>query len=326
MDAKMNLIGISHGYQHAIVLISACKLGVFDALGGETRTAGELAEKLGVDSRALEMLLLALTADGFLVQTEEGFRVAPDYAPYLLTDETDNMLSILRHNYTCLRQWAQLVEVVKTGDAPRRQADGFAADELRDFICGMANISRTSSVEVGNKFDFSGYRRMLDLGGGPATSSITLAKMYRGLKCVVFDLEDTLEIAREEIVKAGLQDRIETRVGDYFEDEFGEKFDLVYISNIIHSTSPENTLMILEKSHRALVSGGTVMLKDFFLEDNRTEPDFAAFFSINMLVNTECGKSYTLTETKDLLTQAGFGKFKTIEVAMASRLLIARKL
>jgi hypothetical protein len=144
-------------------------------------------------------------------------------------------------------------------------------------------------------------------------------------RCIAWCSTWRLPSAREEIEKAGLCSRIETRVGDYFRDEFGEGFDLVYISNIIHSMGPEDIPMLFGKSHRALVPGGTIIVKDFFLEDDRISPNVAALFSVNMLVGTEAGRSYTLRETQEMLSRAGFSGFRTVEVAAASQLLIARK-
>jgi len=325
MDAKTRLSEIANGYQHSVVLLTACKLGVFAALGEGARRVDDLGRELKLDRRGLEIVLLALTADGFLKREGDGFRVVPDYAPYVLAGSPHTQASMFNHAYSCLLRWAQLETVLKTGRPAPRETGLTGEQELRDFICGMANISRESSAEVAVKVDLSGYRRMLDLGGGPGTSSIVFARKHPNLRCVVFDLKGAIAIAREEIEKAGLSDRVETRVADYFEDDFGEGFDLVYISNIIHSTGPDDTAMIARESWRALVDGGTVIVKDFFLDDTRTSPVQGAFFSVNMLVGTEQGRSYTLTETKEILERAGFGDFRTVAVAAASTLLIARK-
>jgi hypothetical protein len=324
MDPRTRLSEIANGYQHSVVLLTACKLGVFAALGDRARVASELAGELKIDRRGIETVLLALTADGFLEREGRAFRIAPGYAPLLLPDSPQTQASIMNHSYSCLLRWAQLETVLKTG-RPARDTGRMGGGELRDFICGMANISRESSADVASKVDLSGFRRMLDVGGGPATSSIVFARANPNLHCVVFDLEGAIAIAHEEIEKAGLADRIETRVADYFEDDFGKGFDLIYISNIIHSMGPEDTAMLARKSYDALDEGGALVVKDFFLDDERTSPAFGAFFSVNMLVGTEHGRSYTLNETREILERAGFGGFRTVEVAAASRLLIARK-
>ena len=69
-----------------------------------------------------------------------------------------------------------------------------------------------------------------------------------------------------------------------------------------------------------------MMLKDFFLEDSRSEPASGAQFSVNMLVNTQGGKTYTLTETVGLLEKAGFGELEMVEVAKNSMVIVGRGL
>jgi predicted O-methyltransferase YrrM len=311
------------GYRDSCILIAALKVGIFEALGEEQRTSNEVATALGLDTRAVDIVMCALAAAAVLQKHNDRFTIDPDARPYLLPDGPETMASIIGHNRSLLRSWVQLEEVMRTGTpAPREER---TPDEMDDFIRGMENVSRRSSEEVESKIDFSGARRLLDLGGGPGTAALTFARANPELKCVVFDLEGPEGIAAEQIKKAGLADRVTTRVGDFLTDDIGKDFDFVYISNIIHMLSPDQTLALLEKAKVALVSGGRVMVKDFFLADSRIEPPWTAQFSVNMLVNTEGGKSYTFTEMKDLLAQAGFGGPETVEIARNSMVIIGRR-
>ncbi len=326
MEAKQKISELAQGFQHSVVLLTAISTGVFDALGDKMLSAKTLAEAMNLDARALETLLLALTAEGILEAADGAFRIADAFAPLVLKNGAQTQASILRHNYSMMRSWVQLDDVLRTGEPVRRTQEPRSPEDLHNFICGMANISRLSSQEVAEKLDLSNCRRMLDVGGGPATSSITLAQRYPQLRSVVMDLKDVVAIADEEIRAAGLTDRIETQVGDLHTDEFGDGFDLVYVSNIIHMLGEEETRMVFEKSARALASGGLIVVKDFFLEDSKTAPLFGALFAINMLVGTDRGRSYTWTETEAMLAEAGFGDFQRRPVAMASGLLTGRKM
>jgi hypothetical protein len=292
MDARRHLDEMSRGFMHSAILLTACELELFEAMGDGAHTAADLAGPLGLDTRALETVLLALAADWFVLKEGERFRLNPEFAPYLLPDSPRTMIHILTHNYHIMQRWVRLGEVLQTGKPiPRDPND---ESQMRAFICGMADISRSSSREVAEKFDFSPYRRLLDLGGGPGTAAITFAQKYPNLSCVVFDLPGPLAIAHEQIEAAKLAGRVATQAGDYYTDELGTGFDIVYISNIIHSMGDEETAMLIEKSKRALAPGGTIIIKEFFLEDDRIHPEHAALFSVNMLVGTEHGKSYTL--------------------------------
>jgi cyclopropane fatty-acyl-phospholipid synthase-like methyltransferase len=189
----------------------------------------------------------------------------------------------------------------------------------------MENVSRRSSEEVALRVDLTKAHRLLDLGGGPGTAALTFARANPHLECVVYDLEGPVEIAKKQIRAAGLDDRVTTQVGDFHTDDYGKGFDVVYISNIIHMLSPDQTRHMLTKAGQALVSGGRVLVKDFFLDDTRTAPAWTAQFSVNMLVSTEGGKSYTLTEMSALLAQAGFGGLETVPIPRHSLLISAKR-
>ena len=323
--ARERLDEVMRGYQASIVLLAAGKVGVFAALARESQTAAELADTLSLDPRALEIVLLALAADGFLEQEGDRFRIAAAYAPHLLPASPETLASILNHNHTCMLRWSALAEVLRTGKPAPRATPQPEGPELRDFICGMENLSRTSSAEVAEKIDMSPYRRLLDLGGGPGTSSLVFARRYPELSCVVYDLPGPLAIAREQIAAAGLGARVSTKSGDFLTDDLGDGYDLVYISNIIHSLGPADVSLLLRKVHGALVPEGTVMMKDMFLEDSRIRPRFAAVFSVNMLTATAAGKSYTFSETRQILAERGFHEFSSVPIASNSAVLMARR-
>lgn len=320
----LQLVGLVQGYRHSAVVLTALRVGVFEAIGRGSATAEDLAGRLGLDRRALETVLLALASDGVLLAEAGRFRIDPESAELLLPDGRMSQVNIFNHDFGLMQRWVRLEETLRNGrPVPRPEAEQ-TEEAMRHFICGMADVSRLSSLEVAEKFDFSPYRRLLDVGGGPATHSITFARKNPELRCVVLDLPGPIGIAREEIAKASLEERIEARAGDFLADELGEGFDVVYISNIIHMLGEAQTRALIEKSRRALAPGGVLIIKEFFLEDDRVSPPFAAMFSVNMLVGTEAGKSYTLAETRRMMAEAGFGDFETLEVAMNSRLLIGR--
>ncbi len=323
MEWNERIDAMAAGYRNSCILIASVKAGIFEAMGDGERTPVEVAAILDLDARAVDVVMCALAAAGILVLRGDGFAIDPGARPYLLASGSETMVSIIGHNKSMLKSWVQLEDVLRTGaPAPR---DERTVEEMEDFIRGMENVSRRTSQEVADKVDMTGARRLLDLGGGPGTAALTFARATEGLECVVFDLEGPVGIARQQISQAGMGDRVTTRVGDFLADDLGEGFDVVYIANIIHMLSPAETRMLLEKSRRALVGGGRVMIKDFFLEDSRIAPSWTAQFSVNMLVNTQGGKSYTFTEIEDLLAQTGFIGLESVPVATNSRVIVGHR-
>jgi predicted O-methyltransferase YrrM len=330
-DPRRFLDSMSAGYQEAIILLTANHLGIPAALVDGPRSAAELAASLDCDERALDVLLCALTAAGILQHAgATRFQLAAAFTPYLDPDSDRSLHSILDHHYHLLARWTQLAEVVRSGRPAPAAAGSRDPRSLRAFICGMKDISRQSSLEVADAIgELGDCRRLLDLGGGPGTSAITFCRRWPELQAVVFDLAEVVPIAAEEIAAAGMVGRITTRAGDYHTDSLRDgdepPFDAIYVSNIIHSLSPQETALLLTKSAGALAPGGLLIVKDFFLADSRTEPAFGARFAVNMLVGTDGGKSYTWRETEELLADIGLQNLRRFQVATSSGVITARK-
>jgi hypothetical protein len=94
--------------------------------------------------------------------------------------------------------------------------------------------------------------------------------------------------------------------GDFHSDDIGANYDLVFISQIMHSLSINDSQALIEKAHNALRSNGRIVIHEFLLEKDRSHPVPAALFSVNMLVNTAAGRSYTVQEMREWLAMARF--------------------
>ncbi len=320
MDWSVRMNEMVWGYKNAAIVLNALRTGIFEALGAQWRTADEIAAELELNTRATEVVLLALVAAEVLLVDGDRFLLEPGARPILLQESAASQYHIYGHNLHMMRGWAHLEDVLRTGEPLPRK--GRSEQQLRDFILGMENVSRISSREAADKLDLSSGGRLLDLGGGPGTAALTFAAANPDLHCVVFDKPGPVEIAREQIAVAGLADRVTVMAGDFMTDDYGTGFDVVYIANIIHMLGPVQTLKLFAKSRAALAPGGRVMVKDFYLADCRTKPASVAQFSVNMLVHTAAGKTYQRTEALALLAEAGFGNFSTVEIGTMSSILI----
>ncbi len=65
-------------------------------------------------------------------------------------------------------------------------ARGFMA--ARVILTGVEHFAKGVAERVAQTVDLSGLTRLLDLGGGPGSYAIALAKKYPALEAVVFDL------------------------------------------------------------------------------------------------------------------------------------------
>ncbi len=149
-------------------------------------------------------------------------------------------------------------------------------------------------------------RRLLDVGGGPATYTLAFVKAVPGLTATLFDLPAVIELARGNVAAAGLLDRVDLVAGDLRTDALPGGHDLAFVSAIIHMLGPDGNVALFRKVHDALVPGGRIVIRDHVMSPDRVAPRAGALFAVNMLVGTEEGGTFTLEEIASWLVEAGF--------------------
>ena len=294
---------ITGGFRASRVVMTANNLGVFDHVGKGV-AAPELVKVLNTDPRATEILLDALAALGLLRKSRGIYRLTATAKQFLLPESPWYQGDMLRHLDTLWKNWSGLDEVVRTG-MPNRS--GGRHHDV--FIRAMHNNAVLRAANVLKAIDLRGVKRALDLGGGPGTYGIALAK--RGIEVVLFDLPNTVEIANDMIRQAGVKN-VAFQGGDFHFDDIGSGYDLVLLSQVLHSHSPVENRALLGKVYDALAPKGTAAIHEFALAEDHASPVPGALFSVNMLVNTAEGRSYSPGEITGWLTKVGFGRIKKI--------------
>ncbi|MCX5771123.1 MAG: methyltransferase [Candidatus Hydrogenedentes bacterium] len=318
------LDALARGFQNSYVIFAANELDIF-ALLEQPRTAGDVARARGLSERGTRILLNGLAAMELVVREGYTYRNTQLASEYLVPGAKNYQGHILRHMRHVSENWARLGEVVKTGTGVQAQGQARTSEQLRAFILGMSDIAKMTAGELLPHLDLSGRRHMLDLGGGPATYSITFLNAYPKMRATVFDFPDVIEIAREQVAEAGLGDRFSYITGDMTRDDIGSGYDLILLSSIIHSMSVEENRIVARKCYQALEPGGLFIIKDFLLENDRSGPPFGLMFAINMLVATPAGDTYTFAEVEGWTREAGFKEGRVIDLTPQSRLWLVEK-
>ncbi|MBC7963042.1 MAG: SAM-dependent methyltransferase [Steroidobacteraceae bacterium] len=300
------LLQLSGGYWNVCALHAAVKLDVFTQMSQGAASAADISMVTGSDERGMTMLLNALAAMGLLDKFENKFSIPPFSATYLSKDSDNYLGYIILHHHNLMSGWARLDEAVKNG-GPLRSNSSRTDDEAarESFLMGMFNLASLAAPLVVPAIDLSGRRSLLDLGGGPGTYAIHFCLHNPELKAVVYDLPTTRRFAEETIQRFGLSDRISFSAGDILADDIGSGYDVVWISQLLHSEDPTGAAIMLRKGVQAVVPGGLVIVQEFILDDNHAAPPFPTLFSLNMLLGTQGGQSYSQGELSDMMTQSG---------------------
>lgn len=295
------------GWQPARVLMAANHLDFFTVLGEEALPAEEVASRCGTHPRSTRMLLNACVALGILEKEGDLYRNSAEAQESLVRGKPTYRGDTIAHQEDLWQPWGKLHEAVRTN---RQVARGYTLVEHpevhRNFILAMHNRAMQIANVVAEALDLRGRRQLFDVGAGPGTYAIFLVKRYPGLRAIVFDLPQTIEITREVIADFGIADLVTTRAGDYFKDDFGQGNDVVLLSAVLHSLGPEQSRGLLLKAYNSLVPGGLVVVHDGLVSDDGTSPMRAVLFSLNMLVATGEGQSYSGAEIMSLMKVVGF--------------------
>ncbi len=306
------------------ILFTGIELNIFDFLKKPISSI-ELSQKLDISRRYLDRFLNSLVAIGVLKKDKNLFQNTPMANKYL-NRKSENYLKGLKHINNMYHYWCQLTRVIKEGKpATKFQDIRHPENWIENFIEGMQQFSSEKSTKIVELIDTSRIKNFLDLGGGSGEYARALLKKDKKLKGTVFDIPEAIKIAKKYTENSEVANRINFLEGDFFKDPIGNNYDMVFISNILHAFSLKECEILFNKVYKSLNEGGLLVIHEHFIDESRTEPEYMALFSINMLVHTEDGDTYTEKEITEILEKSNFRKLKVVETGFNSHILTAQK-
>jgi len=316
VEELTRLIG---GYWASRAVLTAVELDVPTLIQRGAETPEALAKASGVNARGLDALLPVLLNFGLIENNGAGLRLT-ETGRLLSREQPGNLVGFLRHQLNLWHKWNRLTEAVRSGLPVEAPFD------VESFILAMEQGKGAPARNYFTGLDLSGVRRVLDLGGGPGTFAAGFAELLPEADVTLFDHPEVLAIARTRLPASLMaSSRFHLLPGDFTRDSIGTDYDLIWVSAIIHSYGPGETLALLNICRHALAKGGRLVVRDFLLKADGSGHPFAALFALNMLVNTTGGKVYRVDEIRGLLKQAGFGSVEIIPSLENAWLVVAKK-
>jgi len=301
------------GYRHMILLDAALRLDLATRIERGVNTAPALARACRVDRRALEITLDALCAIGLLRKSRDArYHNGPAARRFLVAGSPWELRAKLGHSIASALNWATLPEVLRSGGALPARAKSLEDPACTEqFIRAMDQNARETAAPLARACPLGGARSLIDIGGGPGAFALEYLRLNPGLNVTIFDLPQTLRVTRKILRERGVAPgAVRLAEGDYFRDALGGPYEAALLSHILHSLSETQCADLLRKAWEALAPGGRVIVHDFLLDPDRAGPEYAALFSVHMLVNTEGGRAYSGEEIRALLREAGFREVK----------------
>ena len=299
------LLEISGFFWKTCVLHTAVKMDVFTVIGDDQLTAEQIARQAEGTVRGVVRLLNALVAMELLVKQDET---------YANTDSPKYLGHIIMHHHHLLESWSKLDQAVRSG-RPQRDRSTHSKEEWREsFLMGMFNLAMGLAPQIVPRIDVSDRKHLLDLGGGPGTYAIHFCLNNENLRAAVYDLPTTRPFAERTIQQFKLADRIMFMDGNYLEDPVEGRYDVAWLSHILHGEGPEDCRRIIQKTVDVLEPGGMIIIHEFILNNSLDGPLFPTLFSLNMLLGTESGQSYSEEQLTVMLAEAGARNIRRIPI------------
>ncbi len=299
------LMEISGAYWGSFAVHAAVKLDIFTIIGNEVLGCEEIARRIKGNIRGVATLLNAMAAMGLIDKSDDKFANTLFSSEYLCRGLPQYMGHIIMHYMHLVDSWRRLNQAVIKGKPTRHRSSLRGEEEREAFLMGMFNIAMGQAPVAVKEIDLSGRKHLLDLGGGPGTWAIHFCLENPGLRAAVFDLSSTRPFAEKTIAEFGLTDRIEFKEGDYLKDEIKGRYDVAWLSQILHGEGPESCRSMIRKAVSVLEPGGLIFVHEFILNNDMAGPLHSALFSLNMLTGTRSGRSYSEEQIMDMLRDAG---------------------
>ena len=326
------------GFWASKTLLTAVELDLFTTLGDGAMTAPQLGDSLGLHPRGTYDFFDALVALNFLIRDGDGpegkYRNTPETAAFLNKQSPTyigglpDMLNSRLYGF-----WNDLGTALKTGkpqsEVKHRGKPIFEelysdGARLGEFLDAMTGFQAANFQQLAEKFDFSKYRTVGDVGGALALLSRIIGARHGHLTFTSFDLPEVALHAQKHIDAAGMTNRIKVVKGDFFKDDLPIA-DVITMGNILHDWNLEKKMILIKKAYDALPEGGALIAIENIIDDARRENAFGLLMSLNMLIESGDAFDYTGENFREWCSEVGFQQFDIISLAGPTSAAVAYK-
>lgn len=312
-----HIIDITHGAWAAYALAAAVKCEIFTQLGDDSLDVPALAERTQLSPRGLQALLDSLVAYRLLEVESGQYRNTAEGRAFLVKGQARYIGDFVRvhmaHDF--IADWLQLPESVKTGKPVEALTEVEENTFWEDLVRAIAPLTVPSAKQAAADLKFSGAGAcsVLDIGGGSGMFSLTWLGENPKAEATQLDWANVNRVARDYAKQLGVSDRFSTLDGDFNKTDLGEAaYDFVIFSHIAHQLSPTDNVAMYQRIKRALKPGGTFVINDFIINDERNGNSFALLFNCNMLLHTSAGASYREADYRSWLDTSGFSSVQVV--------------
>jgi ubiquinone/menaquinone biosynthesis C-methylase UbiE len=322
---------LGFAYAPPLIISAAVNNKVFDALEDGAKTVEQLQKETGGSVRGLRAIMNALVGLELLKKNRQSrYSLTPESKAFLISEKPGTLAGFFGAILPVMAsRWLRLAETVREGRPPvavNQETEGTEFfSQLVETIIPMSYPGAQKLADHLNVANAKETFHMIDLAAGSGIWGIAVAQKSPRVRVTAVDWAGMIPTTKRITGKFGVRDRFDFIEGDLSEANFGSGYDVATLGHILHSEGEQRGRQLLKKVFRALKSGGTIAIAEWLVNDDRTKPAHSLMFSVQMLVNTEKGDTFSFNEIKKWLEDAGFKKVRKLEAPGPSPLILATK-
>lgn len=313
------------------LVVAIAELDLLTEIARSPATVPELALRLGVAERPLDVIATFLRALGLiepgavakctpfgrdhLVRGSEFF-LRPYFATLASRPQVQALLDVVRHDKPSA--WTGTATTKSWVDA--MEGVGFAEEFTAAMDCRGAFLAPA----LAKRLDLSRSERVLDIAGGSGIYACVLVDQNPSLSATVLERAPMDRVVRSHVAKRGFSERVSVLAGDMFDDPYPAGHDVHLLSNVLHDWEERSVGTLLAKSAAALPVGGRLVIHDALLDADKAGPIEVAEYSVFLMLTT-AGRCYAVSELSSWLGALGFGDIIHVPTAAYRSALVATK-
>jgi len=313
------------------VLSTAVDLEIFTHISQGKKSAQELSQVTGTNTRGLAMVLDTLCSMGYLHKKNDAYELTPLSRFFLVKGKKMYYGEYVKHVDLSWEPWFKLTEVLKTGKpslpSGTEQEGGFNYyKELVPLLFRTTHLVASGGAKaLGIGSELKGLK-IMDVGTGSGAWGIALAQADP--TCQIYGVDDAmvLQQTRRHAEQMGVINQFQFLPTNVEEDPLGDsEYDMATLSYVCHGEGSRKSKTIISKIYKALKPGGRLVICELCPDEGREKDFFTLVFGVNMLIHTTEGNTFTISEYSSWLREAGFKNVATIDIPATSPLIVGIK-
>jgi hypothetical protein len=288
-------------------MLAGMELDLFTPLKNGPLTAEEIARAAGTDLAKTTPLLYALVAIGLLKSDADRFLNSPEADQFLVRGRPD-YIGMRHHAYR--RRWNSVLCVAETirAGVPQRGMDyaSMPANARESFYRGTFTECLAAGRMLAGSRDFSGFRSLVDVGGGSGGLAIAMAEAWPDLTITIADLPAITPVAQRYVDEARFATRIKVCPTNVVTGPLGGSYDIAVMRGLFPVLTRDEIRNALANVYSALKPGSPLYVVGWILDDSRIGPLSYATYNLLFVNDYADGLIHTEVEHRAWLEEAGF--------------------